>query len=70
MRESGWSISHYDVLPNRLLIYLWLQGSGTKLDFKFRPRFGLRAKSAASTLYDYYNPEARTIVQPTAFVVR
>lgn len=70
MRELGWSISHYDVLPDRLVIYLWPQGGGTKFDFKFRQRFGLRAKSAASTLYDYYNPEARAIVQPTAFVVR
>ncbi len=70
MEESGWSISHYDVLPDRLVVYLWPQGGGTKFDFKFRPRFGLNAQSAPSLLYDYYNPEARAVVPPVRFVVR
>ena len=70
MKESGWSISQYDVLPDRLVVYLWPQGGGTGFEFKFRPRFGLRAQSAASVLYDYYNPEARVTLGPTKFVVR
>ncbi|HEU4597802.1 MAG TPA: alpha-2-macroglobulin family protein [Pyrinomonadaceae bacterium] len=70
MNESGWSISSYDVLPDRLVIYLWPHGGGIKFDFKFRPRFGLNAQSAPSQLYDYYNPEARTVVAPSRFVVR
>jgi len=43
---------------------------GTKFDFTFRPRFGLRAQTAASVVYDYYNPDARAIVAPTRFVVK
>jgi hypothetical protein len=70
MKESGWSISSYDVLPDRLVVYLWPHGGGTKFDFKFRPRFGLNALNAPSQLYDYYNPEARTVVPPSRFVVR
>jgi hypothetical protein len=70
MKESGWSINSYDVLPDRLVLYLWPQGGGTKFDFKFRPRFGLNALNAPSQLYDYYNPEARTVVPPSRFVVR
>jgi hypothetical protein len=70
MREAGWGINQYDVLPDRLVVYLWPRAGGTKFDFKFKPRFGLKAKSAPSVLYDYYNPEARTTVTPTAFVVR
>jgi uncharacterized protein YfaS (alpha-2-macroglobulin family) len=70
MKESGWSINSYDVLPDRLVLYLWPTSGGVKLDFKFRPRFGLRAMSAPSQIYDYYNPESRAVVAPTKFVVR
>jgi A-macroglobulin TED domain/Alpha-2-macroglobulin family/Carboxypeptidase regulatory-like domain/MG2 domain/A-macroglobulin receptor binding domain/Macroglobulin domain MG3 len=70
MKESDWSISSYDLLPDRLVVYLWPAGGGTKFSFKFRPRYGLDALTAPSQLYDYYNPEARTVVAPTRFVIR
>jgi hypothetical protein len=70
MQESDWSINSYDVLPDRLVLYLWPAGGGTRFQFKFRPRYGLDALTAPSTLYDYYNPEAHTVVPPTRFVVR
>ena len=69
MQESGWEFSHYDVLPDRLVVYLWPRAGGTKFQFTFRPRFGLAAKSAPSLVYDYYNPEARATLAPTKFVV-
>jgi hypothetical protein len=70
MKDSGWSLSQYDVLPDRLIVYLWPQAGGTNFEFKFRPRFGLTAQTAPSLLYDYYNPEARVVVAPTKFVVK
>ncbi|MDX6385796.1 MAG: hypothetical protein QOK48_3369 [Blastocatellia bacterium] len=70
MKGSDWSISQYDILPDRVVVYLWPRAGGTKFDFKFRPRFGLRAQTAASLVYDYYNPEARAIVAPVKFVVK
>ncbi|MDT5294467.1 MAG: hypothetical protein QOJ76_1347, partial [Acidobacteriota bacterium] len=70
MKESGWAISSYDVLPDRLVLYLWPQGGGTRFRFKFRPRYGLNALTAPSQLYDYYNPQAHTVVPPTRFVIR
>jgi hypothetical protein len=70
MKDSGGSVSQYDVLPDRLIVYLWPQAGGSNFTFKFRPRFGLAAKSAPSLLYDYYNPEARVVVAPTKFVIR
>ncbi|HVF42300.1 MAG TPA: alpha-2-macroglobulin family protein, partial [Pyrinomonadaceae bacterium] len=70
VEESGWAINSYDVLPDRVVLYLWPTGGGTKFSFKFRPRYGLDALTAASTLYDYYNPEAHTVVAPTRFTVR
>ena len=70
MKESGWEINQYDILPDRLIVYLWPRAGGSRFEFKFRPRFGLKAQSASSALYDYYNPEARVVVAPTKFVVK
>ncbi|HEX8921179.1 MAG TPA: alpha-2-macroglobulin family protein, partial [Pyrinomonadaceae bacterium] len=70
VKNSGWSLSRYDVLPDRLIVYLWPRNEGNRFEFKFRPRFGLIAQSAPSVLYDYYNPEARVVIAPTKFTVR
>ncbi|HET6975787.1 MAG TPA: MG2 domain-containing protein [Pyrinomonadaceae bacterium] len=70
MKGSEWIIDQYDVLPDRVMFYLWPQAGGAKFDFKFRPRFGLKAQSAASVVYDYYNPEARTVVPPATFKIK
>jgi hypothetical protein len=70
MKNSGWYLSRYDVLPDRLIVYLWPRPDGNKFEFKFRQRFGLAAQTAPSLLYDYYNPEARTVVAPVKFMVR
>jgi len=67
--KSGWAVSHYDVLPDRLVLYLWPQAGGTKLTFEFRPRYGLKARTAPSVLYDYYNPEAMVTLPPADFIV-
>jgi hypothetical protein len=70
VKESGFDINHYDILPDRVVLYLWPRTGSTKLDFKFKPRFALNAKTAASSLYDYYNPDARAVVPPAKMVVR
>jgi len=67
---KDWKISQYDVLPDRIVVYLWPSAGGVSFDFKFRPRFGLTAKNATSILYDYYNPEATVVVPPSLFKVR
>ena len=35
----------------------------------FKPRFGMKALTPPSTLYDYYNPEAHATVEPARFQV-
>jgi len=70
MKESGWGINQYDVLPDRLILYLWPHAGGTTFSFGFRPRFGLSAETTPSVLYDYYNPDATSTVTPTKFVVQ
>jgi hypothetical protein len=70
MRDSGWEINQYDVLPDRLIVYLWPHAGGTEFTFTFKERYGLMAQTPASILYDYYNPEARATVVPTLFRVQ
>jgi hypothetical protein len=70
MEASGWDINEFNVLPDKVVVYLWPHAGGTKFSFTFKPRFAMRALSAPSILYDYYNPEAQATVAPTPFVVR
>jgi hypothetical protein len=70
MKSAGWELNQYDILPDRLIVYLWPRAGGTKFSFTFKPRFGLRALSAPSILYDYYNPDAHAVVQPAQFTVQ
>ena len=70
VKNSGWAINHYDVLPDRVIVYLWPRAGGVNFNFKFRPRFALTAKTSPSVVYDYYNPEARAVIAPTTFVVK
>jgi hypothetical protein len=63
-------LDQYDVLPDRVVLYLWPRAGGVKLSFKFRPRFGIKAQSEPSLIYDYYNPAALVTVAPTRFVVQ
>lgn len=68
--ESDSGISRYDVLPDRVIAYMWARPGGTRFSFKFRPRYGINAKTPASMAYDYYNPEAQAVTQPIKFQVR
>mgnify|MGYP000020472917 CR=1 FL=1 len=55
--ENDWSLSRYDVLPDRIVVYMWAKGGGTKFNFSFKPRYGINAQTPASVVYDYYNEE-------------
>jgi len=68
--ESDWSISHYEILPDRIVVYMWSKAGGTNFNFKFHPRYGINAQTPASIVYDYYNPEAQATVAPLRFVVK
>lgn len=68
--KNNWSISRYDVLPDRVVFYMWARAGGTTFDLKFKPRYGIKAQTPASIVYDYYNPDAQAVVRPTRFTVR
>jgi uncharacterized protein YfaS (alpha-2-macroglobulin family) len=71
VRTPGTSLHRFEILPDRVVFYLWPGGTQTaRFQFKLKPRYGLDAQTAASELYDYYNPEARVVAKPTHFTVR
>lgn len=67
---NDWSISRYEILPDRVVLYLWARAGGTNFSFTFRPRYGINAQTPSSVVYDYYNPEAQAIAAPLRFMVK
>jgi hypothetical protein len=63
-------VDAFEVAPDRVTFYLWPQAGDAKFSFAFRARYPMKAKTAASALYDYYNPEARVVVAPATMTVR
>jgi hypothetical protein len=68
--SSSRDVQSYEIQPDRVVVYLWPRAGGTTFSFLLKARFAMRAQSAESVLYDYYNPEARASVPPTRFVVK
>jgi hypothetical protein len=62
-------VGRYDVLPDRVVFYLWPQAGGSNFDFTVQPRLGEKARTGPSVLYDYYNPEASAVAPPTVFTI-
>ncbi len=68
--EADWSLSRYDVLPDRIVVYMWSKAGGSKFNFSFKPRYGINAQTPASVIYDYYNEEAKATLAPLKFEVK
>ena len=68
--ENDWSLSRYDILPDRIIVYMWSKAGGSKFNFSFKLRYGINAQTPASTVYDYYNEEAKATVAPLKFEVK
>jgi len=61
-RKAG--VDAFEVAPDRVTFYLRAGPVDWKFGFRFRPRYRMRARTAASRVYDYYNPEARAVSGP------
>ncbi|MCY7345042.1 MAG: hypothetical protein LH614_02390 [Pyrinomonadaceae bacterium] len=66
--EQG--ISRYDILPDKIVAYLWAGYVPGYFNFKFKPRYGINANTAPSIVYDYYNAEAQATLAPLKFSIR
>jgi A-macroglobulin TED domain/Alpha-2-macroglobulin family/MG2 domain/Carboxypeptidase regulatory-like domain/A-macroglobulin receptor binding domain len=69
LESEGYGSGRYDILPDRIVFYVWPKAGGTEFSFSFRPRFRMEANATPSLLYDYYNPEARSVVMPVKFTI-
>jgi len=67
--QGNSSVYRYDVLPDRVILYIWPEAGGSEFSFRFRPRFEMSAETAPSLLYDYYNPESSVTLKPRHFDV-
>jgi len=63
-------VNRYDILPDRIVFYVWPKAGGSTFTFQLRPRLAMVAKSSSSILYDYYNPEARSEVPPFQWMIK
>ena len=65
-------IQKFQTTPRQVILYLEKLEKGKPLSFRYRmkARFPLRAKTAASTAYLYYNPEVRATAPPVEVTVR
>lgn len=70
IEDGTGGINQYEVMPDRVLFYLWPTAGGASFQFNLSARFPMNAKSEPSVLYDYYNPEALSEVPPTPFIVK
>lgn len=68
--KADGDFSSFDILPDKIIVYLWTNSAPTEFKFKFRPRFGINAQNAPSVAYDYYNAEANATVVPVKFSVK
>ena len=67
---DNWTISRYELQPDRIVFYIWSwRAEGTHFSFRFTPRYAIRAKAAPATLFDYYNPDLKSILAPQMFTV-
>jgi hypothetical protein len=67
---DNWTISRYELQPDRIVFYIWSwRAEGTHFSFRFTPRYVIHAKAAPATLFDYYNPDLKTVLAPQTFSV-
>ena len=67
---DNWTISRYELQPDRIVFYLWSPAAeGEKFNFRFTPRYAIRAKAAPAQLTDYYNPDLNAVLAPQSFAV-
>jgi hypothetical protein len=65
-------IQRYDLNPRQATLYLGDVKTGQEFEFVYHltPKYPIKAKTARSTAYEYYNPDRRAIVEPEEIEVK
>jgi uncharacterized protein YfaS (alpha-2-macroglobulin family) len=68
---DSWTVSRYELQTDRIVFYLrsW-RPEGERFSFRFTPRYAIHAKAAPASLFDYYNPDLKAVLDPQAFQVK
>jgi hypothetical protein len=64
----AWWLFHDPYSRGRGSGFHW-SAEGSHFSFRFTPRYAIRPKAAPPTLYDYYNPDLKSVLAPQAFTV-
>lgn len=70
MKTRG-TIARYELRGRQVTVYLRAVKSGSpiRLTWRLKARFPIRAQTAPSSVYEYYNPSVRAEVAPVRFTV-
>ncbi|MDH7571013.1 MAG: hypothetical protein QHJ73_15660, partial [Armatimonadota bacterium] len=65
-------IQRFQLTPRQVILYIEKLDKGKPITFRYRmkAKFPLKAKTAPSVVYQYYNPEVRSTAAPVDLVVR
>jgi len=67
---DDWTVSRYELQPDRIVFYVWSwKAEGTHFSFRFTPRYAIHAKAAPAALFDYYNPDLKSVLAPQTFSI-
>lgn len=69
VQDEGAVLYSYDVLPDRVILYLNPRRAGD-IEFEFRLKWPMNALTTPSSLYPYYDPDSKILVEPTRFIVK
>jgi uncharacterized protein YfaS (alpha-2-macroglobulin family) len=65
-------IERFDLNPRQATLYIGDVKPGQKFEFVYHlvPKYPIKAKSAKSEAYEYYNPDNKTVVEPEKITVK
>lgn len=66
------TIQRFDLNPRQATLYIGDVRPGQEFEFVYHlmPKYPIKAKTARSTAYEYYNPDRRTVVEPEEVEVK
>jgi uncharacterized protein YfaS (alpha-2-macroglobulin family) len=62
-------IKRYEMAGRSVILYLENMTGTIRFNYRMKARLAVKALTPASTVYDYYNPEVRSVQQPAQVVV-
>jgi uncharacterized protein YfaS (alpha-2-macroglobulin family) len=62
-------IKRYEMTGRSVILYLENMTGTIRFNYRMKARLAVKAQTPASTVYDYYNPEVRSVQQPVQVVV-